>query len=146
MIPFYMEFYGYQVDNFRYIIDTALNESIIYHDLFNYTLDSVRWTNYKYILDGLTNRIPQGSFEYQFSASAACAHLYNYLNSSHARYIATIGDVPHSSPYIYTSNDIAWIASGVIITIVMIILIVWIVKLPHNKRRIRPVHVQNMLL
>ena len=133
MVPFHILFYGFPVDNFEYIIITALNESIFYHDLFNFTVKSVYWADYKYTIDGLTNRTPQGSIEYQFSASTACARLYNYLNSSKARYIATIGDVPHSPPHIYTSNDIMWISFAVIIAVVLIAFIVWLIRLPHKK-------------
>ena len=139
MIPFHIEFYGFPVDNFRYIIDKALNTSILYHDLFNYTLDTARWDNYKYILDGLTNRTPRGSFEYQFSASAACARLYDYLNSSHAHYIVMMGDVLPLTPYVYSTSDIAWITSAVIVIIVVMVFIVWIIRLPHkNHRIVRP--------
>ena len=63
MVPFHILFYGFHVDNFEYILITALNESIFYHDLFNFTVKSVYWADYKYTIDGLTNRTPQGSIE-----------------------------------------------------------------------------------
>jgi hypothetical protein len=133
MIPFHIEFYGHPVDNFRYIIDTALNESIVYRDLFNYTLTTARWANYKYILDGLTNRTPQGSFEYQFSATATCARLYDFLNSTDAHGIVILESILPPRPYVYTSNDKAWIAGSVIVGLFVLACIVCIIRLPHNK-------------
>ena len=134
MVPFHILFYGFPVDNFEYILTTALNESILYHDLFNFTVHSVRWANYEYTIDGLTNRTPQGTLEYQFAASTVCTRLYNYLNSSRAHTIVLLEDVLPITPHIYTSTDIAWIAVATIISVATIAFIVWLIRLPHKNR------------
>ena len=144
MVPFHIELYGNLVDNFGYIIKKALNDSILYHDLFNFTLESTQWVNYKYILDGTTNRIPQGTIEYQFQASVAFTHLYNYLNSTDARrridMLNSISSVPPHISYIYSSSDIAWIISVTILAVFTIACIVCIVRLPHKKQQHRQNH------
>ncbi len=130
MIPFHIELQGSQNGDYRSIIIKALHNSLLDHAGSNFSVTSMHWENNTFSIDGLTNRTPQGSFECQFATSGANRELRRLLQSSQNLRFVCCEEMIRQ--IVYNSSDAALIVMGILVSIALIALAVWIMRQPDR--------------
>lgn len=105
------------------------------HTESNFSVTSMRWENNTFSIDGLTNRTPQGSFEYQFAASGANRELRRLLQSYQGLRVICCEEIIRQ--IVYNSSDASLIVMGILVSLVLIALAVWISRQPDRPHRDR---------